>query len=230
MGYIGAPYNNETNEYEYKFDGTDISQAIIIEFDTEKVQDAINVNTFSVVLSGSSGNSFTNHDVNGFFNVSPTSGFTLPMAVYTKDGASDYDAITNKKYSNLSPSYDLRSSDDKEFLKYNTANNSIEVNWDKGTITRPYGIIYPQHGLVLIFPQKILQESSKYSLLLSTILDDTNSRTENTLNSIMMISGYGSNKKEKLFLTFSVDNDEFIYTLNPSSYDKIQNELLKKDY
>jgi len=93
-----------------------------------------------------------------------------------------------------------------------------------GTSSDPYGVLYPQHGIALIFPELITDSS------ITDAFDDSgNPRALNTLNSIMFMGGYGNKKSEKLVYSIQANFDEFNHTLNPTTYSFADGEKRKKE-
>jgi hypothetical protein len=122
---MGVPYDMEDGEYDFFFDDQRITEAVIIEFDDEFVNESIDNDTFVIALSGSTSNTAFTEDTN---NTLPSSDFLTLSSYYKKVGSNDEDLSNNVKSSQLSPSYELRSNDTDSYLTVDETNGSIKIN------------------------------------------------------------------------------------------------------
>jgi len=125
MSYLGVPYDMEDGEYDFFFDDQRITEAVIIEFDDEFVNESIDNDTFVIALSGSTSNTAFTEGTN---NTLPSSDFLTLSSYYKKVGSNDEDLSNNVKSSQLSPSYELRSNDTDSYLTVDEINGSIKIN------------------------------------------------------------------------------------------------------
>ena len=125
------------------------------------------------------------------------------------------------KHSNrITPAYDIRTSSDQSFFNYDSDLDSINVDWSVGTISDPVGVFYPNLGLFILFPEKMASYGD-----LSTL-----NTSENVLNRIMMLMGYGVTKKTRTIVFSRLFNNEFNKTTNPTAYSLIGGEPRVSEY
>lgn len=221
MSYMNVPYNVEDGRYDFYFNGNRITEAIIIEFEDDYVKETIDEDNLFLAFSGST----TTSSVTTTSSANLSSEFFTLAPYFTKIGSDDESTVdTSIKSSNLSPSYELRNTDNPLYLTLDQINEEIKIDWTKGTISDPYGVLYPQHGFLLIFPELITN-----SQITTSFNDTDNPRALNVLNSLMYIGGYGKNKSEKMLLITNLKFDEFNYTHNPTTYEIVGGRKRKKE-
>lgn len=229
MSTIHAPYNYETNDYDFYINNTKITEAIVISINPDNYKQGIDFDNFFLVMSGSSNNiAFTDKDGSGNYNVSSS----LVLApYYIKNSIDDYhtdgEFNSRDKYSFLTPAYELRTSTDNTFLTYNESSGEIVIDWTKGTVSEPMGIVYPECGLILLFPQL-------FNRAQITSIIRTSNKSLRSLQSLMAFGGYAESKLDKRLYFARLKAKAYNYSLNPSAYDiengsKVYIEKLK-DY
>lgn len=208
MSSVSAPWDRENGEYNFYLNGNQITEAVAISFNPDNYHDTLDEDNFFLVMSGStSDTAFTdksgdNYDV----------GENLVLAPYYIKSSVDDTNNNGESSSKLSPSYELRTSDSNSFLSYDETIDSITIDWDQGTISDPMGVVYPEVGLIVLFPE-LFNRSQVESAIRSS-----GDKSLNALNSIMVIGAYAKDRKEKTIVFSRLYNNEFNFTTNPSAF------------
>lgn len=201
MSSVGADWNYDDGQYDYVIDGSRMTEVVAISFSPNRYEDAVDNDNFYITLSGSTGNEYTgisgnNYDVAESLVLAP---------YYVKDSA-------NISGSSVTPAYELRTTDNSSFLSYDVSSKAININWTSGTLGGVMGVIYPDIGLILLFPQLFGTRSN----LLSAI--QSGDRSLNSLNSIMDIGGYAIKRVEKTIVFSRLYSTEGNFTTNPTAF------------
>jgi hypothetical protein len=219
MSSIGANYNQDTSKYDYYVwdsftsASTRITEVIAISLNPEYAQQGIDFDNFFLVMSGSTGNNFTDIGGNGTFDVTQN----LVIAPYFVKNSSD-NTNTNpnvigtvtENYGRMTPSYELRTNNNANFLTYD-GSLSIKIDWSVGTTQQVVGQVFPEVGLILLFPEL-------FNRAQITTAVRTGDRTLNSLRSLMFIGGYVETKVDKKVYFVRLNPNEFNFTLNDSAF------------
>lgn len=75
MSYMGVPYNTEESRYDFYYDDTRITEAIIIEFEDDYVNETIDEDNLFIAFSGSTNtssfSSISNEFDSDYFTLAP---------------------------------------------------------------------------------------------------------------------------------------------------------------
>lgn len=216
MSSIGAEWNQDTEKYNYVVSGSTITEVIAISFSPERINDSIDFDNFFVTMSGSTGNNYTtasgnNYDVSESLVLAP---------YYIKSTINDLG--NSGTTSTIRPAYELRTSDSNNFLSYDSSSKSISIDWDQGTVSGVMGVVYPDVGIILLFPE--LFNRSQITTAIRT-----GDRSLNSLNSIMDIAGYSIKRVEKTIVFSRLFFDEGNQTVNPTAFVKSGNSYVYRN-
>jgi hypothetical protein len=210
MDTLGGTYNDTNGSYSFEIEdevnleSSAINEAIIISFNPEIYKQGIDYDNFAIVLSGStSPNTFTDIGGNGQYD---TTNNLVLLPYFVKDGANNLETATKP----LTPTYELRTRNSNDVFTFGSG--ELIINWEAGTTTSNImGYIYPEMGLVLLFPEQFDRAQITNAIR-------TGDRTLNSLNSIMFIAGYAEEKVEKRVYFARLEADEFNYSINNTAF------------
>jgi hypothetical protein len=217
MDAIGTPFDIEDNQYNFYIENERITDFIAITFNSENIAEGLDYDNFFIVMSGStSTSSFT--DISGtIFNVTQS---LVVAPFYIKDSVNDlyFDGNNRLKSNQMTPTYELRTNTDPNFLTFDEGLQSININWALGTGSLSLGMVYPELGLVLLFPQKFNRTQ------ITNAINSSDNRALNSLNSIQYMAGYATKKSTKKTYFVRFLNNEFNSAYNKTQYEILDNE------
>lgn len=210
---ISNNYSYQDEEFSLYFNNNKITEAVIISISPDNLNQGLDYDNFFLVMSGSTGNNFTDADSNGNFNV--TNNLVL-APYYIKKSANDTTTASgftvNDKFISLSPVYELRTTTSNTFLTYNSGSGAIDIDWTDGTVSSPYGVVMPEIGVIVLFPELFGRAQITTALR-------TEEKSLNSLRSLMFIAGYSEKKVDKQLYFLRLKPNEFNKSLNKSSYE-----------
>lgn len=212
MGALSAPFNKETQKYDFYVDNTRISEAIIFSFNPDEYGDAIDEDNFFVVMSGSSSDTAFTDKGGANYDVSE-SVVLAPYYIKPSIDDANNNSIPSAK---ISPAYELRTTNSDTFLDYDESIDSIDIDWNDGTVSSPKGVVFPTIGIILIFPELLTSGTNETSLV--SAIEGGGDRSLNSLNSLMVLGAYGKDRKEKTIVFSRLHHSEFNKTTNPSAF------------
>jgi len=225
MSSIQAPWDSEEKQYDFYVQGQRITEFIAISVSPDKFNDKLDFDNFAVVMEGQTDDTSTDLDGNG----NPSTNQIVFAPYFIKSSASDsmFDEERSVvKHSNrITPAYDVRTSSDQSFFTFNENSDAIDIDWSVGDVSDQLGIFYPSLGLMLIFPELLGGLSN-----IKTTIDGASDKAETSLNSIMMVMGYGVTKKVRTVVFSRLYNHEFNHTSNPTAFSLIGGELKIEEY
>lgn len=222
MDAIGTPYDIEDGQYNFYLGNERIRDVIAITFNPDNIAEGLDYDNFFMVLSGSvNSSSFT--DISGTqFDVSEN----LVLApYYIKDSIDDLylDGNNRLKSNQMTPVYELRTNTDTNFLSFDESLQSINIDWTVGTASVAMGTVYPELGLILLYPEKFDR------IQVTNAINNDDNRALNSLNTIQYIAGYATKKTTKKTYFVRFLNNEFNDAYNKTQYEIIDNEIRMKD-
>jgi len=226
MSSIQAPWDAENKQYNFYVQGERVSEMIAISINPDKFNDKVGFNNFAVIVHDDD-SGFVDLDGNGDLQLGHIA--FAPYFVKSSLGDTSIDEENQRiKHSNrITPAYDVRTSDNPDFFNFNDDVESIHIDWDVGNISDQVGVFYPSLGLMLIFPE--LLTDGQFSSFKNTI-DTSSNKALTSLNSIMMVMGYGVTKKVRTVVFTRLYNDEFNRTTNPTSFTLVGGEPRTEEY
>lgn len=224
MSSIQAPWDAENKRYDFYVQGQRITEFIAFSVNPDRYNDKIDFDNFAIVMKGETDDTFTDLDGSG----NPTSHVAL-APYFVKSSVQDtlYDSSNEEiKHSNrITPAYDVRYTDDLTFLTYNSASESIDIDWSIGTVSEQVGVFYPTLGLMLVFPELLTDHPT-----LKDTIDGASNKALVSLQSTMMVMGYGVTKKTRTVVFSRLLNNEFNRTTNPTAFTLIGGEPELEEY
>lgn len=208
MSSVSAPWDRENKEYNFYLNDTKITEAVIVSFNPDNYKDTLDEDNFFLVMSGSTSDTAFTDKSGDTYSVSEN----LVLAPYYIKGSVNDTNTNGESSSKISPSYELRTSDSDNFLTYDETIDSISIDWDEGTISDPMGVVYPEVGLIVLFPELFNRPQVEDAIRTS------GDKSLNALNSIMTVAGYARDRKEKTIVFSRLYNNEFNFTTNPSAF------------
>ena len=208
MSSISAPWDRENQEYNFYLNNQKVTEAVAISFNPDNYKDTLDEDNFFVVMSGSTSDTAFSDKIGNNYDVSEN----LVLAPYYIKASVDDTNNNGESSSKLSPSYELRTSDSNNFLSYDESIDSISIDWDQGNVSDPMGVVYPEVGLIVLFPELFNRSG------IENAIRSSGDKSLNALNSIMTIGAYAKNRKEKTIIFSRLYNDEFNFTTNPSAF------------
>lgn len=224
MDTLGTPYDVEDRKYNFYFGNERIDEAIVITFNPDYLVDGLDYDNFFLTLSGSvEASAFSNKEGDGSFNV--TNNLVL-APYYIKDSIDDMflDGNERLKSNQMSPVYELRTNTTSSFLRYDDGLGSIQIDWTVGTASVAMGAIYPDIGMVLLFPQKFGRAQ------ITNAINSDDNRALNSLRSIQWIGGYSTKKTTKRIYFVRLMNNEYNEAFNKTQFQIVDNELVLNPY
>jgi hypothetical protein len=219
MDSLGTPYDIEDGRYNFYFANERIDEAIVISFNPDNLVDGMDYDNFFLVMSGSGAPSvYSNIANDGSFNV--TNNLVL-APYYIKDSIDDLylDGNERLKSNQMSPVYELRTNTTSSFMRYDSMLGSITIDWTVGTASVAMGALYPDLGVVLLFPQKFGRTQ------ITNVINNDNNRALNSLYSLHWMGGYSTKKTTKKIYFVRLMNNEYNEAFNKTQFTITDNEI-----
>lgn len=206
MSSIMATYNSEEKRYDFEVNNQRISKAIAVSLNPDYLNQGLSDN----FITAWSDESFSEPDGNGNFDLINT----MVLAPYKiNDGFSD----ETFNSSGITPAWELRTTSSNEFVTIGSGNDSLSIDWSKGTVSGIYGIVFPNLGLVLLFPELI--DNTDYNFIQNI------TSTSNAVDIIQWFGGFTNKIVDKFVYFFRLRNDEFNNSNNPTAYELRDGEI-----